>query len=157
MSLSLFVLLPDFYLPFSSLCYLLASFFHEITRMTGTDFLVQSVNFGFSVAFLYWWLFMLCPKSAQIACHSRTHSARNNHNSHNNLHALELFFYLNLTYCSTIMLPPNSSNQIKQWHIDKSTNILIAILTSRSPTSLSYKLYHHIEILNNLNQMPSKP
>nr|BCD56130.1 NADH dehydrogenase subunit 2 [Grus monacha] len=48
------------------------------------------------------------------------------------LSLLGLFFYLRLAYYSTITLPPNSTNHMKQWHTDKSTNTLIAILTSLS-------------------------
>nr|YP_009111935.1 NADH dehydrogenase subunit 2 [Ardeola bacchus]AHN95820.1 NADH dehydrogenase subunit 2 [Ardeola bacchus] len=45
---------------------------------------------------------------------------------------LSLFFYLRLTYYSTITLPPNSTNHMKQWHINKPTNTTIAISTSLS-------------------------
>nr|YP_009175565.1 NADH dehydrogenase subunit 2 [Otus bakkamoena]ALH07275.1 NADH dehydrogenase subunit 2 [Otus bakkamoena] len=48
------------------------------------------------------------------------------------LSLLGLFFYLRLAYYSTITLPPNSTNHMKQWHINKSTNTLIAIVTSLS-------------------------
>nr|WJH18295.1 NADH-ubiquinone oxidoreductase chain 2 [Centropus milo] len=48
------------------------------------------------------------------------------------LSLLGLFFYLRLTYYSTITLPPNSTNYMKQWHINKKPNMLIAILTSLS-------------------------
>nr|YP_009990858.1 NADH dehydrogenase subunit 2 [Ceuthmochares aereus]QNN84211.1 NADH dehydrogenase subunit 2 [Ceuthmochares aereus] len=48
------------------------------------------------------------------------------------LSLLGLFFYLRLTYYSTITLPPNSTNHMKQWHIHKAPSILIAILTSLS-------------------------
>nr|YP_009111963.1 NADH dehydrogenase subunit 2 [Botaurus stellaris]AHN95862.1 NADH dehydrogenase subunit 2 [Botaurus stellaris] len=48
------------------------------------------------------------------------------------LSLLSLFFYLRLTYCSTITLPPNSMNHMKQWHINKPTNTTFAILTSLS-------------------------
>nr|YP_009564461.1 NADH dehydrogenase subunit 2 [Gavia arctica]AAN71707.1 NADH dehydrogenase subunit II [Gavia arctica]QAY80504.1 NADH dehydrogenase subunit 2 [Gavia arctica] len=48
------------------------------------------------------------------------------------LSLLGLFFYLRLAYYSTITLPPNSTNHMKQWHINKPTNTLIAILTSLS-------------------------
>nr|YP_009179476.1 NADH dehydrogenase subunit 2 [Gallicrex cinerea]AJY78615.1 NADH dehydrogenase subunit 2 [Gallicrex cinerea] len=48
------------------------------------------------------------------------------------LSLLGLFFYLRLAYYSTITLPPNHTNRIKQWHINKSTNKLIAVLTSLS-------------------------
>nr|AWS34201.1 NADH dehydrogenase subunit 2 [Cacomantis sonneratii] len=48
------------------------------------------------------------------------------------LSLLGLFFYLRLAYYSTITLPPNSTNHMKQWHIDKTSNISIAMLTSLS-------------------------
>nr|AAO23683.1 NADH dehydrogenase subunit 2 [Calidris ptilocnemis]AAO23684.1 NADH dehydrogenase subunit 2 [Calidris ptilocnemis] len=48
------------------------------------------------------------------------------------LSLLGLFFYLRLAYYSTITLPPNSTNHMKQWHINKSTNSLLAILASLS-------------------------
>nr|WJH18380.1 NADH-ubiquinone oxidoreductase chain 2 [Scythrops novaehollandiae] len=48
------------------------------------------------------------------------------------LSLLGLFFYLRLAYYSTITLPPNSTNHMKQWHINKSPSLLIAILTSLS-------------------------
>nr|YP_009164653.1 NADH dehydrogenase subunit 2 [Eclectus roratus]ACA80241.1 NADH dehydrogenase subunt 2 [Eclectus roratus]AJG35624.1 NADH dehydrogenase subunit 2 [Eclectus roratus] len=48
------------------------------------------------------------------------------------LSLLGLFFYLRLAYCSTITLPPNSSNKMKQWSTKKPTNILISTLTSLS-------------------------
>nr|YP_009912599.1 NADH dehydrogenase subunit 2 [Centropus bengalensis]QLJ57869.1 NADH dehydrogenase subunit 2 [Centropus bengalensis] len=48
------------------------------------------------------------------------------------LSLLSLFFYLRLTYYSTITLPPNSTNFMKQWHINKNPNMLIAILASLS-------------------------
>nr|AAM22314.1 NADH dehydrogenase subunit 2 [Streptopelia vinacea] len=46
------------------------------------------------------------------------------------LSLLGLFFYLRLAYYSTITLPPNTTNHMKQWHTNKATNTLIAILTS---------------------------
>nr|YP_009166354.1 NADH dehydrogenase subunit 2 [Goura scheepmakeri]ATZ69135.1 NADH dehydrogenase subunit 2 [Goura scheepmakeri]ATZ69148.1 NADH dehydrogenase subunit 2 [Goura scheepmakeri]ATZ69161.1 NADH dehydrogenase subunit 2 [Goura scheepmakeri]ATZ69174.1 NADH dehydrogenase subunit 2 [Goura scheepmakeri]ATZ69187.1 NADH dehydrogenase subunit 2 [Goura scheepmakeri] len=46
------------------------------------------------------------------------------------LSLLGLFFYLRLAYHSTITLPPNTTNHMKQWHTDKTTNTLIAFLTS---------------------------
>nr|AAQ97044.2 NADH dehydrogenase subunit 2 [Pytilia melba percivali] len=52
------------------------------------------------------------------------------------LSLLGLFFYLRLAYCATITLPPHTVNHTKQWHINKPTNILIAILTSLSITLL---------------------
>nr|AHN95890.1 NADH dehydrogenase subunit 2 [Ixobrychus flavicollis] len=48
------------------------------------------------------------------------------------LSLLSLFFYLRLTYYSTITLPPNSTNHMKQWHITKPTNTMLAILISLS-------------------------
>nr|ADF58888.1 NADH dehydrogenase subunit 2 [Enicurus leschenaulti] len=52
------------------------------------------------------------------------------------LSLLSLFFYLRLAYCATITLPPHTTNHMKQWHINKSTHILIAILASMSITLL---------------------
>nr|YP_009318390.1 NADH dehydrogenase subunit 2 [Raphus cucullatus]APA16905.1 NADH dehydrogenase subunit 2 [Raphus cucullatus] len=46
------------------------------------------------------------------------------------LSLLGLFFYLRLTYYSTITLPPNTVNHMKQWHTNKMTSTLIASLTS---------------------------
>nr|ACO89572.1 NADH dehydrogenase subunit 2 [Eupsittula nana]ACO89573.1 NADH dehydrogenase subunit 2 [Eupsittula nana]ACO89574.1 NADH dehydrogenase subunit 2 [Eupsittula nana] len=48
------------------------------------------------------------------------------------LSLLSLFFYLRLTYCSTITLPPNPSNKMKQWSTKNPTNMLIPTLTSLS-------------------------
>nr|ADN37627.1 NADH dehydrogenase subunit 2 [Coracina caeruleogrisea] len=48
------------------------------------------------------------------------------------LSLLGLFFYLRLAYCATITLPPHTTNHMKQWHINKPVNILIAILTTMS-------------------------
>nr|YP_009111949.1 NADH dehydrogenase subunit 2 [Butorides striata]AHN95834.1 NADH dehydrogenase subunit 2 [Butorides striata] len=48
------------------------------------------------------------------------------------LSLLSLFFYLRLAYYSTVTLPPNSTNHMKQWHTNKPTNTTIAILTSLS-------------------------
>nr|AWX35988.1 NADH dehydrogenase subunit 2 [Halcyon albiventris] len=48
------------------------------------------------------------------------------------LSLLGLFFYLRLAYYSTITLPPNPTNHMKQWHINKTTNPMIATLTSLS-------------------------
>nr|ACL82575.1 NADH dehydrogenase subunit 2 [Zosterops murphyi] len=44
------------------------------------------------------------------------------------LSLLGLFFYLRLAYCATITLPPHTTNHMKRWHINKPTNITIAIL-----------------------------
>nr|AAQ23435.1 NADH dehydrogenase subunit 2 [Neomorphus geoffroyi] len=52
------------------------------------------------------------------------------------LSLLSLFFYLRLTYYSTITLPPNSINHMKQWHTNKMSNTLTAILTSLSLVTL---------------------
>uniref|UniRef100_E7CBU3 NADH-ubiquinone oxidoreductase chain 2 n=1 Tax=Lonchura oryzivora TaxID=2820150 RepID=E7CBU3_9PASE len=52
------------------------------------------------------------------------------------LSLLGLFFYLRLAYCATITLPPHTTNHMKQWHNNKTTNPLIAILTSLSITLL---------------------
>nr|ACD12907.1 NADH dehydrogenase subunit 2 [Haematopus ostralegus] len=48
------------------------------------------------------------------------------------LSLLGLFFYLRLAYYSTITLPPNSTNHMKQWHTNNPANTSIAILTSLS-------------------------
>nr|ACZ02271.1 NADH dehydrogenase subunit 2 [Eriocnemis cupreoventris]AIN42833.1 NADH dehydrogenase subunit 2 [Eriocnemis cupreoventris] len=48
------------------------------------------------------------------------------------LSLLGLFFYLRLTYYSTITLPPNPTNHMKQWHTNKPANTLIALLSSMS-------------------------
>nr|AHY86977.1 NADH dehydrogenase subunit 2 [Cacomantis sonneratii]WJH18398.1 NADH-ubiquinone oxidoreductase chain 2 [Cacomantis sonneratii] len=48
------------------------------------------------------------------------------------LSLLGLFFYLRLAYYSTITLPPNSTNHMKQWHINKTSNTSTAVLTSLS-------------------------
>nr|AEH16708.1 NADH dehydrogenase subunit 2 [Pezoporus flaviventris] len=48
------------------------------------------------------------------------------------LSLLGLFFYLRLAYCSTITLPPNPSNKMKQWSAKKPTSILTPMLTSMS-------------------------
>nr|DAZ85395.1 TPA_asm: NADH dehydrogenase subunit 2 [Gymnogyps californianus] len=52
------------------------------------------------------------------------------------LSLLGLFFYLRLAYYSTITLPPNSTNHMKQWHINKSTSTLTATLASLSVSLL---------------------
>nr|ADE75565.1 NADH dehydrogenase subunit 2 [Cotinga cayana]AIC66158.1 NADH dehydrogenase subunit 2 [Cotinga cayana] len=52
------------------------------------------------------------------------------------LSLLGLFFYLRLAYCATITLPPNSTNYMKQWQINKSTATLTAISTTLSITLL---------------------
>nr|YP_009990936.1 NADH dehydrogenase subunit 2 [Oceanodroma tethys]QNN84302.1 NADH dehydrogenase subunit 2 [Oceanodroma tethys] len=48
------------------------------------------------------------------------------------LSLLGLFFYLRLTYYSTITLPPNSTNHMKQWTMHKTTDPTIATLASLS-------------------------
>nr|ACF57773.1 NADH dehydrogenase subunit 2 [Lanio fulvus] len=48
------------------------------------------------------------------------------------LSLLSLFFYLRLAYCTTITLPPHTTNHMKQWRTNKTTNITIAILTTMS-------------------------
>nr|AWS34267.1 NADH dehydrogenase subunit 2 [Psilopogon eximius]AWS34268.1 NADH dehydrogenase subunit 2 [Psilopogon eximius] len=48
------------------------------------------------------------------------------------LSLLSLFFYLRLTYYSTITLPPNPVNHMKHWYLNKPTNTPLAILTSLS-------------------------
>nr|AAN12540.1 NADH dehydrogenase subunit 2 [Prinia subflava] len=52
------------------------------------------------------------------------------------LSLLSLFFYLRLAYCATITLPPHTTNHIKQWHTNKPTSTLIAILTIMSTALL---------------------
>nr|ANS70851.1 NADH dehydrogenase subunit 2 [Cinnyris bouvieri] len=52
------------------------------------------------------------------------------------LSLLSLFFYLRLVYCTTITLPPHTTNHMKQWRTNKSTSPLIAILTTLSITLL---------------------
>nr|WAB21680.1 NADH dehydrogenase subunit 2 [Leptocoma aspasia] len=52
------------------------------------------------------------------------------------LSLLSLFFYLRLAYCTTITLPPHTTNHMKQWHINKPTSPMIAILTTLSITLL---------------------
>nr|YP_842400.1 NADH dehydrogenase subunit 2 [Pteroglossus azara flavirostris]ABG37747.1 NADH dehydrogenase subunit 2 [Pteroglossus azara flavirostris] len=48
------------------------------------------------------------------------------------LSLLNLFFYLRLTYYSTITLPPNTTNYMKHWYLDKTSFSSIALLTSLS-------------------------
>nr|YP_009651379.1 NADH dehydrogenase subunit 2 [Sitta himalayensis]ABB01152.1 NADH dehydrogenase subunit 2 [Sitta himalayensis]AHY87285.1 NADH dehydrogenase subunit 2 [Sitta himalayensis]AZJ53844.1 NADH dehydrogenase subunit 2 [Sitta himalayensis]QDA21612.1 NADH dehydrogenase subunit 2 [Sitta himalayensis] len=48
------------------------------------------------------------------------------------LSLLSLFFYLRLAYCSTITLPPHTTNHMKRWHTNKPVNPSIAILTTLS-------------------------
>nr|ACF75242.1 NADH dehydrogenase subunit 2 [Buthraupis aureodorsalis]AJG04080.1 NADH dehydrogenase subunit 2 [Buthraupis aureodorsalis]AJG04081.1 NADH dehydrogenase subunit 2 [Buthraupis aureodorsalis] len=48
------------------------------------------------------------------------------------LSLLSLFFYLRLAYCTTITLPPHTTNHMKQWRTIKPTSTMIAILTTMS-------------------------
>nr|AAM70604.1 NADH dehydrogenase subunit 2 [Diglossa carbonaria] len=48
------------------------------------------------------------------------------------LSLLSLFFYLRLTYCTTITLPPHTTNHMKQWRTGKRVNVTIAMLTTMS-------------------------
>nr|ARB18451.1 NADH dehydrogenase subunit 2 [Melanerpes cruentatus] len=48
------------------------------------------------------------------------------------LSLLNLFFYLRLTYFSSITLPPNSTNQTKHWYTNNTTTTPIAPLASLS-------------------------
>nr|AHY86967.1 NADH dehydrogenase subunit 2 [Athene cunicularia] len=48
------------------------------------------------------------------------------------LSLLSLFFYLRLTYHSTITTPPNTSTHMKQWRTNNPTSTLTATLTSTS-------------------------
>nr|AEH42404.1 NADH dehydrogenase subunit 2 [Falco columbarius]AIT96016.1 NADH dehydrogenase subunit 2 [Falco columbarius]AIT96022.1 NADH dehydrogenase subunit 2 [Falco columbarius]AIT96026.1 NADH dehydrogenase subunit 2 [Falco columbarius] len=48
------------------------------------------------------------------------------------LSLLGLFFYLRLAYCSTITLPPNTVNFMKQWYNNKPTSTSTATLISIS-------------------------
>nr|AIM45297.1 NADH dehydrogenase subunit 2 [Hylophilus flavipes] len=48
------------------------------------------------------------------------------------LSLLSLFFYLRLAYCAMITLPPHTTNHMKQWHNNKPTHPLIAILATSS-------------------------
>nr|AWF70125.1 NADH dehydrogenase subunit 2 [Polioptila caerulea] len=48
------------------------------------------------------------------------------------LSLLSLFFYLRLAYCTTITLPPHTTNSMKQWQVNKTTNSTMAILTTMS-------------------------
>nr|AWX36033.1 NADH dehydrogenase subunit 2 [Todiramphus albonotatus] len=51
------------------------------------------------------------------------------------LSLLGLFFYLRLAYYSTITMPPNPTNHMKQWHINKSS--LSVLLLPLSPMILT--------------------
>nr|YP_009651392.1 NADH dehydrogenase subunit 2 [Sitta nagaensis]AZJ53928.1 NADH dehydrogenase subunit 2 [Sitta nagaensis]AZJ53929.1 NADH dehydrogenase subunit 2 [Sitta nagaensis]AZJ53930.1 NADH dehydrogenase subunit 2 [Sitta nagaensis]AZJ53931.1 NADH dehydrogenase subunit 2 [Sitta nagaensis]AZJ53932.1 NADH dehydrogenase subunit 2 [Sitta nagaensis] len=48
------------------------------------------------------------------------------------LSLLSLFFYLRLAYCSTITLPPHTTNHMKRWRTNKPVNTSVAILTTLS-------------------------
>nr|AAV32554.1 NADH dehydrogenase subunit 2 [Apaloderma narina] len=48
------------------------------------------------------------------------------------LSLLSLFFYLRLAYYSTITLPPNPANHMKQWYTSKPTSTSIAITATLS-------------------------
>nr|AAR11944.1 NADH dehydrogenase subunit 2 [Cossypha dichroa] len=48
------------------------------------------------------------------------------------LSLLSLFFYLRLAYCATITLPPHTTNHMKQWHTNKPTSMLVAVLATMS-------------------------
>nr|APC45371.1 NADH dehydrogenase subunit II [Cinnyris afer]QIT07191.1 NADH dehydrogenase subunit II [Cinnyris afer]QXO33332.1 NADH dehydrogenase subunit 2 [Cinnyris afer] len=48
------------------------------------------------------------------------------------LSLLSLFFYLRLAYCTTITLPPHTTNHMKQWRINKPVSPLIAIMMTLS-------------------------
>nr|AIG95502.1 NADH dehydrogenase subunit 2 [Acrocephalus griseldis] len=52
------------------------------------------------------------------------------------LSLLSLFFYLRLAYCTTITLPPHTTNHMKQWHTNKTTSTSIAALVTMSVTLL---------------------
>nr|AFC97011.1 NADH dehydrogenase subunit 2 [Gerygone mouki] len=52
------------------------------------------------------------------------------------LSLLSLFFYLRLAYCTAVTLPPHTTNHMKQWHVNKPTSVLIAILITLSLTLL---------------------
>nr|QLM01191.1 NADH dehydrogenase subunit 2 [Perdix perdix] len=52
------------------------------------------------------------------------------------LSLLGLFFYLRLAYHSTITLPPNSSNHMKLWRSNKTSNTPTAILSALSTSLL---------------------
>nr|AIM45326.1 NADH dehydrogenase subunit 2 [Hylophilus pectoralis]AIM45327.1 NADH dehydrogenase subunit 2 [Hylophilus pectoralis] len=52
------------------------------------------------------------------------------------LSLLSLFFYLRLAYCAVITMPPHTTNHMKQWHNNKPTHPLIAILATSSITLL---------------------
>nr|UOK93130.1 NADH dehydrogenase subunit 2 [Amphispiza bilineata] len=48
------------------------------------------------------------------------------------LSLLSLFFYLRLAYCTTITLPPHTTNHMKQWRTNKPISMPIAVLITMS-------------------------
>nr|AIG95517.1 NADH dehydrogenase subunit 2 [Acrocephalus schoenobaenus] len=48
------------------------------------------------------------------------------------LSLLNLFFYLRLAYCTTITLPPHTTNHMKQWRTNETTSTSIAALVTTS-------------------------
>nr|AIG95516.1 NADH dehydrogenase subunit 2 [Acrocephalus schoenobaenus] len=48
------------------------------------------------------------------------------------LSLLSLFFYLRLAYCTTITLPPHTTNHMKQWRTNETTSTSIAALVTTS-------------------------
>nr|AIC66231.1 NADH dehydrogenase subunit 2 [Smithornis rufolateralis] len=52
------------------------------------------------------------------------------------LSLLNLFFYLRLIYCTSITLPPNTTNHMKLWQTNKKANILLSTCTSLAITLL---------------------
>nr|AZS54160.1 NADH dehydrogenase subunit 2 [Lichmera indistincta] len=52
------------------------------------------------------------------------------------LSLLSLSFYLRLSYCTAITLPPHTTNHMKQWHTNTPTHVLVAILITLSITLL---------------------
>nr|AWF70333.1 NADH dehydrogenase subunit 2 [Ramphocaenus melanurus] len=48
------------------------------------------------------------------------------------LSLLSLFFYLRFAYCTAITLPPHTTNSMKQWHVNKKINPMMAILSTMS-------------------------
>nr|AWF70060.1 NADH dehydrogenase subunit 2 [Microbates cinereiventris] len=48
------------------------------------------------------------------------------------LSLLSLFFYLRLAYCTAVTLPPHTTNAMKQWQTNKTTNPMMAILSTMS-------------------------
>uniref|UniRef100_E7CBT2 NADH-ubiquinone oxidoreductase chain 2 n=1 Tax=Modulatrix stictigula TaxID=254559 RepID=E7CBT2_9PASS len=48
------------------------------------------------------------------------------------LSLLGLFFYLRLAYCTTITLPPHTTNHMKLWHTNKPISVTVPILATTS-------------------------